>query len=93
MAREPRPPGSYLWNTAKDIGAAAYAEGSKAAADIGNTYQAVLYGGWSPEAAHNASARASDKASQRILEETAIAENAKTIESAPEISKDGPEKE
>ena len=35
MAREPRPLGSYLWNTGKDIGAAAYQEGSKAVADIG----------------------------------------------------------
>jgi hypothetical protein len=89
MASEPRPLGSYLWNTGKDIGAAAYDEGSKAMADIGNTAQAVLYG-WSTQAAHNASARNS---SQRVMEETAIAENTKSIEPAVEISKDGPTKE
>ena len=89
MAREPRPPGSYLWNTGKEIGSAAYQEAAKAVGEIGETAQAVLYG-WSPQAAHNASSRS---ASQRLMEETAIAENAKTIEPAPEISKDGPAKE
>jgi hypothetical protein len=93
MASEPRPLGSYLWNTGKDIGAAAYQEGSKAFAEVGNTTQAVLYE-WSTQAAHNASARgASDLASQRVMEETAITENTKTIEPPPEISKDGPTKE
>jgi hypothetical protein len=90
MASEPRPPGSYLWNTATDIGAAASNEASKAAADIGNTYQAVLWGGWSTQAAHNATAR---NASDRLLEETAIAENAKTVEPQPEITKDDMTKE
>jgi hypothetical protein len=90
MANEPRPPGSYLWNTGKEIGAATYQEASKAAADIGSTYQAILYGGWSTQAAHNAYARG---VSYRILEETAIAENTKIVEPSPEISKDGPAKE
>jgi hypothetical protein len=93
MASEPRPPGSYLWNTGKDIGAAVAQEGSKAFAEVGNTAQAVLYG-WSTQAAHNASARSTwDLASQRVMEETAIAENTKTVEPPPEISKDGPVKE
>jgi hypothetical protein len=92
MTSEPRPLGSYLWNTGKDIGAAATQEGSKAFAEVGNTTQAVLYG-WSTQAAHNASARgASDLASHRVMEEMAI-ENTKTIEPLPEISKDGPAKE
>jgi hypothetical protein len=90
MASEPRPPGSYLWNTGKDIGAAASNEASKAFADVGNTYQAVLWGGWSTQAAHNATAR---DASDRLMEETAIAENTKAIEPQPEITKDDLTKE
>ena len=90
MASEPRPAGSYLWNTGKDISTALVEEASKAAADIGNTYQAFLYGGWSAQAAYNAS---SQHSSQHLLEETVIAENAKIIEPPPEISKDAPVKE
>lgn len=89
MAGKPRPLGSYLWDTGKDIGAAAYDEASKAAADIGNTYQAVLYG-WNTQAAHNAAARS---ASDRLMEETAIIENSKNIEPQPEITKDDMTKE
>ena len=89
MASQPRPPGSYLWKTGKDIGAAVSQEASNAGADIGNTYQAVLYG-WNTQAAHNASLRDS---SQQLVEETATVENAKIIEAQPEISNDGPVKE
>jgi hypothetical protein len=88
MASNPRPLGSYLWGGAKEFGGIVYNEGRNAAADIGNTGQAVLYG-WNAQAAHNATMNAT----LRLSEEAAIAEDNKRIEPQPEVATTGLEKE
>jgi hypothetical protein len=94
-AGKPRTLGSYLWDsfeqTRADMqkfderaGGVLWNEAARAGHDIGNTFQSVLYGGWSSQAAHNTG--------MRIAEAQAIEDDNKRVAPEQEVTQDGPEK-